>query len=328
MTTKRQDILQVFIQKIDKENYLSLQPKDLLERKGTQFLDTIHRLLEAVLPRKISGLKILVKPNLLKAGDPDCVTSALFIISVITYLKERGATVTVGDSPAFGTAKQVLKGLKILELLNEQGVSISSLSKPQRLRLPCGVTVAVSKEALDAQLIVNLPRLKAHCQLGVTGAVKNLYGTVPGFRKALYHVLYGSRPSLFARIILEIGQILPETVSIMDACVCMGETGPTGGKPIWVGSLGASISSHALDTAFYHAIDATPQNVPVWQEAIKVKEPGSLFSNLSFPWLSPKDIKTDSFILPHRLDPVTFNPVRFIRGRLRSLVRSIVFLRP
>ena len=319
MTAKKQDILQVFIQKIDKEIYLSLQPKDLLEGKGTQFLDTTRRLLEAVLPRKVSGLKILVKPNLLKAGDLDCVTSALLIISVISYLKKRGATVIIGDSPAFGTARQVLKGMKILELLNEQNIPVTSLSKPQKVRLPCGVTVAISKEALHVQLIINLPRLKAHCQLGVTGAVKNLYGTVSGFRKALYHVLYGSRPSLFARIIIEIGQVLPETVSIMDACMCMSETGPTGGKLIWIGSLGASRSSHALDVAFYHAINATPQNVPIWQEAIKVNEQGSLLNNISFPWLSPKDIEADFFTLPQVLEPITFNPVRFVKGRLKSL---------
>jgi len=319
----KRGIYQVFIQKINKEQYLSLQTEDLFQDQGRYFLDIVSFLLDKVLPVRISGLKILVKPNLLKARDPQCVTSPLLIMAVVIYLKKRGAVVTVGDSPAFGATRQVLKGLGILEPLKDLGVPISSFSKPHKVKLPCGVTVSISKKALDTQLIINLPRLKAHSQLGVTGAVKNLYGTVPGFRKALYHVLYGKNPSLFARIIIEIGQALPKTINIMDACLCMHETGPTGGKLIWMGTLGASRSSHALDTAYYHIIGTTPQHVPIWQEARRLGEQGGFLSNLSFPWLSIKETETDTFILPQRLEPITFNPIRFIKGRVRSFVQSI-----
>ena len=320
----------VFIKDVDMDTHIyhDLTPNKILTQSDNQFLIIISKLLKKITPTSLSNVKILIKPNLLKANSPDCVTSAPLIIAVASVLKQRGAVVTVGDSPAFGNAKQVLKSLGILESLKSLGIQVASLSEPVSVRLRCGPTISISKQALDADLILNLPRLKAHCQLGITGAVKNLYGTVPGFRKALYHMIYGKDTSLFSNIIIDISKKLPATVTLMDACLCMHQSGPTGGMPIWLGVMAASKSSHAIDTAFYTAIKAAPSKVPIWNEARKASVRAAFLENLVFPWLSPWDIKeASSFVLPERLEPITFNPLRFIKGRLKSLGRSIRFLR-
>ncbi len=315
----------VFIKRVNKKEFYGLHPRDIINGRNQDFIKDLDVLLGTVLPGNITGLKVLVKPNLLKPGDSLCVTSWQLIAALALLLKQNGAEVTVGDSPAFGSAIHVLKGMGIYEFLKKAGISCTALSNPKRVRLPCGVEVSISGTALDVDMICSIPRLKAHCQMGITGAVKNLYGVVPGFRKALYHLLYGKEPSLFSRIIIEIGQKLPPSMSIMDATLCMHRKGPTGGRPLWLGIIGSSTSPHALDTAFYEAIGATTKMVPIWKESRKLKLPGAFLEDISFPWLSPNDIKeAGDFMLPRELEPITFSPIRFVKGRLKSLVKKLV----
>ncbi|NPA94173.1 MAG: DUF362 domain-containing protein [Thermodesulfobacteria bacterium] len=316
--------IHVFISKVDKNKYLSLTPESLLDKDGKWFVELFYKHISSLLSRDIRGENVLVKPNLLKAKAPECVTSGLAIVAAVISLREVGARVTVGDSPAFGHARQVVGSLGIGPILKRLGVETISLDSPVKVSLPCGAKIAVSKHALDRDVIVNLPRLKAHCQTGMTGAVKNLYGTVPGFRKGLYHVKYGKELSLFSRMIIEIGQLLPETISVLDAINCMHETGPTVGKPIFLGVVASSTSTHALDTAMYHAIGAEPDMVPIWKEARKLGLKGTSINELTFPWLEPKDItEAKKFKIPRKLDPVAFNPVRFLLGRVKSVARRI-----
>ena len=315
----------VFIKRINKEEFYVLHPRDIISGKNLEYVKILDELLGAVLPGNITGLKVLIKPNLLKPGDSLCVTSWQLIVASALLFKEKGAKVIVGDSPAFGSASHVLKGMGIYKYLKRTGISCKALSSPRKVRLPCGVDVSISGTALDMDIICSIPRLKAHCQMGITGAVKNLYGVVPGFRKALYHVLYGKEPSLFSRIIIEIGQQLPPSIGFMDATLCMHGTGPTGGIPLWLGVIASSTSLHALDAAFYQAIGATTETVPVWHESKKLGLPGAYLEDINFPWLSPNDIKeARDFMLPKKLEPITFSPIRFMKGRAKSLIKKLV----
>ncbi len=314
----------VYISQVEKRQIDALKPGDLLTQKGRWFVNLLEKHLSSNICDELRDKKVLIKPNLLKARDPLCVTSPLAIVGSAISLIEKGAKVSVGDSPAFGSATQVLKSLGITKILQDLGVKIVCLNDPYPVTLPCGAKISVSKHAISSQLIVNLPRLKAHCQTGITGAVKNLYGTVPGFRKAFYHVRYGRDERLFARMILEIGQLLPATLSLMDAVVVMHETGPTGGRPLYLGAVASSVSAHALDTSMYMAIGAEPASIPIWMEARAMKIPGAFTKNLSFPWIEPKDIiKARDFKIPRELKPIAFRPERFILGRLKSLGRRI-----
>ncbi len=314
----------VFIKRVNKEEFNRLRPQDIIDDKNLDLVRAVDELIGAVLPRDIKGLNILLKPNLLKSKDPLCITSWQLMATVAVLLKKRDAKVTVGDSSAFGNAIQVLKAAGILDFFSKIGIACTGLSVPQKIGLPCGLDISISKKALEADIIFNLPRLKAHCQMGLTGAVKNLYGVVPGFRKALYHLLYGKESSLFARMIIEIGQRLPPTVNLMDATLCMHENGPSGGSPIWLGTVASSQSAHALDTTFYTALGATPERIPIWKESQRMGIPCAFYQNIRFPWLSMEEIEeTSDFRLPEELDPIIFSPTRFIKGRVRSLLKGL-----
>lgn len=303
-----------------------LGPKQvILRREGEGLDEIICDALSAFLPNKVNGT-ILVKPNLLKPRDLLCVTSGPVILSVCRALSRLGARVVVGDSPAFGSARRVIAGMGDLhEKLEAMGVEVRDLGRPVNVRLPMGIEVGVSRLALEADLIVNVPRLKAHCQMRITCSVKNLYGTVVGFRKAFYHLLHGGDIERFSNMILEIASLFERVVTILDCITPMHVTGPSGGIPMEMNLIGASDSPVALDTAIYEVVGAKPKDVPLWRAAQERGIEGARSEEIEYPFLRPEEIHEGrAFVMPTQLEPLRFSPIRFIKGRTRSLIRRIV----
>ncbi|WP_161946372.1 DUF362 domain-containing protein [Desulfonatronum thiosulfatophilum] len=254
------------------------------------------------------GDKILVKPNLVSSRNArlSCphpqVVRALCIV-----LSDYGVRVQVGDSPAFGSARQVARAAGLVDVLADLHVPLVDLGAPVRRTLACGIQVGLSRHVLDVDLLFNLPKLKAHGQLFVTAAAKNLFGCVSGMRKAMAHVRHGQGDDL-AELILDLQEHLPPTTNLIDAVTAMHGTGPTGGSPCRLGLLAASNNAVALDTALYHALDFRPEQVPLWREARRKNLPGHDLDQLAFPLLMPSQLSLPPFKTPERLNPVSFHP--------------------
>ncbi|WP_168720109.1 DUF362 domain-containing protein [Thermosulfurimonas marina] len=274
--------------------------------------------LEQFLPGDLSGARVLVKPNLVapRQASLSCTHPAT-VRAVCEGLLARGAEVRVGDSPAFGTTRSVARAAGLLAALKGLPVRLVSFRKKVRVALSCGLTVGLAREALCADLLVNLPRLKAHNQLLLTAAVKNLFGCVVGLEKPLLHARLGERGDLFFRMILEVAELLPVGLNLLDAVVAMEGQGPTGGRPRKLGYLFASGHPLALDTVLYQALGLSPEKVPLWKTALDLRlfgaRPEEAVVEGDLPDLS-------DFQLPLRLSPVTFHPLRLLRGMLRRLL--------
>ncbi len=266
------------------------------------------------------GSKVLVKPNLLTPKNPLATTNPWFTRAICKILLDRGAGVYVGDSPAFGSAKRVAERTGLKAALRGLPVDVTELREPVPVPLPCGIRVGVSRIALEADLILNVPKLKAHCQVLVTAATKNLFGTVVGFRKALLHWKHGGNQELFLSILLDLPGVLPPVVSMVDAIDIMHKDGPGKGEHGHLGFLGVSDNPVAMDTAVYSILGLNVEDVPLWKSAKDKGLAGSRFSDLSFPVLTPGDIDATSFIPPQELRPLRFQILRFIKGRTRSLL--------
>ncbi|NIQ10345.1 MAG: DUF362 domain-containing protein, partial [Gammaproteobacteria bacterium] len=106
----------------------------------------------------------------------------------------------------------------------------------------------IAREALEADVIINLPKLKTHQMMGYTGAVKNMFGLVVGMRKVRLHLQAGTDKAFFALMLLELAERFIPALSIMDAVVGMEGNGPGNGDPVQLGALLASASPLALDT--------------------------------------------------------------------------------
>ena len=282
---------------------------------------TIDLLLKSLDFRVSPGVRVLVKPNLVAPRKPDLsCTHPEVVRGICEWLVEKGAEVTVGDSPAFGTTGGVARAAGLVRALSDLPIKIVGFTPSRPLKLNCGITVKVSREALCADLIVNLPRFKAHDQLLLTLAVKNLFGCVVGLQKPWFHARLGERGDLFYRLILEVNELLPAELNLIDAVVAMEGRGPTGGRPKRLGLLWASRNAVALDTAIYLALGLCPEEVPLWQTAQRMRLYGARAEDIILPSELPD---LSDFKLPERLSPVSFHPPRLIKGFIKRLFVKI-----
>ncbi len=282
---------------------------------------TVADLLEGAGFTPEPGARVLVKPNLVapKNMGLSCTHPGI-VRAACEYLLDLGAKVTVGDSPAFGASKVIARLSGLTEALSGLPVRMPNFSRSRRIKLSFGKTAAVASEALSADMILNMPRLKAHDQMGMTAAVKNLFGCVTGFRKSLAHQLYGEKENRFERLIIEVMQSLPETFSLLDGVVAMHKAGPVGGEPFHLGLLAASANPVALDTAVYAMLGLTEDKIPLWREARVSGLPGAFAEEIMYPLKQPGEFAVKGFQAPQTLTDVAFHPKRFLQGRLKSLL--------
>lgn len=290
-------------------------------------IQTTAKLLDAVNPAVFSGCKVLVKPNMLRAdrGGLTC-TDAVVVAAVCRYLLDRSCKVAIGDSPGFGTAKSVAKAMGLHEALDKAGcgrVPVITLDKPVPRPLSMGGSVGLSRHALDADHILNVPKLKAHVQMRVTGAAKNLFGCVSGVRKAFLHSRLGDREErgidVFSSAVADIATHLPPVTSLADAVIAMHVRGPSGGKPYPARLLAAGASPVALDTALYTLLGVSPEDVPLWREFKRRKTPGAFLEDIAFSGEPVSSFDLTGFYLPETLMAQSFNPARLLRSTLKRL---------
>ncbi len=272
-------------------------------------------------PRDLSSCRVLLKPNLITARHgPLACTEGRFIVAAATCLLERRARVVVGDSPAFGTATGTLNRIGALQALQDLGVEVSDFRRVRRLRLPSGVRAGIAARALECDLLLNLPRVKAHAQTRVTLAVKNCFGCLVGLRKPWWHMVHGGAHGRFADLLVELLDILPESLVLVDGIVAMHETGPVKGCPFPLGLVAGGASAVAVDTALLRVLGLDPELSPLWQACRRAAVAGLRCRDLDFPLLRPEEVQPQGFMVPPVLNPIRFSLLRFARSTLRRLV--------
>ena len=280
----------------------------------------VARLLEASGFRPRPGERVLVKPNLVAPYNATLsCTHPLVVRSACRYLADCRARAVVGDSPAFGTARIVAGACGLDKALAGLPARIENFGASRRLPLTLGGSIAVARAALEADSILNVPRVKAHDQMLLTLAVKNLFGCVTGFRKALAHQTHGEKGRRFESMILDVCLAMPPTYSLIDGVVAMHVSGPAKGRPYPLGLLGASANPVALDAALHAVLGLPVQASPLGREALE----RGLVREAVYPWLAPEAFDASGFEPPRRLVGVAFKPARFLKGRLKSLYLSL-----
>jgi len=282
------------------------------EYGASNLAETVRRLLETIGCRPRSGSRVLVKPNLLAPMPPDYLpcTHPLVVRAICLYLLDLGTNVRVGDSPTFGRATEISGKIGLTEALADLPVTIVDLDKPKVVRASFGGWIPISRQALENDLIVNAPKLKAHHQMRITGAVKNVYGCVTGLRKPVLHFLYGDRGGRFERMILDIWENLPPTGSLMDAVAAMHVHGPNTGVPYPLGLLAASRSPVALDSAVMSILGIKPEDAPLWRMSLDLNLPGAGLDDLVYPLEPPESFDGGDFKTPDRLFPLSYRPLK------------------
>lgn len=199
------------------------------------------------------GATVLLKPNLVFGRPPaKAVNTHPEILRAAAILaREAGAgRILVGDSPGIGSCRQASKQAGYLPLIDELGLELVEFTPVEQIeRSRSFVRLELAKEVLEADVVINLPKLKTHGQMMMTLAVKNMFGAVPGARKLQWHYRAGRDWRLFATAINEIAMAVKPTLSILDGIIGMDGLGPSAGNPNPVGLLAASADPWALDAA-------------------------------------------------------------------------------
>jgi|PlaIllAssembly_1097288.scaffolds.fasta_scaffold147832_1 uncharacterized protein (DUF362 family)/Pyruvate/2-oxoacid:ferredoxin oxidoreductase delta subunit len=203
------------------------------------------------------GMKVLLKPNLLTAAEPGkaVTTHPGMIRAVAEAVRSAGGIVWVGDSPAaeINEGKSVWETEGLGESLSASGAKLIKF-KGAYLRQVGGVDYYISRPVLDADLVINLPKMKTHTLTRYTGAVKNLLGVLPGGRKREIHV---RAPGVteFSRALVDILELVKPQLNIMDGILGMEGNGPgTSGTPHAYNLLAASADAVALDSVLAGAM--------------------------------------------------------------------------
>jgi uncharacterized protein (DUF362 family) len=212
------------------------------------------------------GERLLLKPNLLAGDEPDKVvtTHPSVLAASVRLFQEGGAAVCFGDSPGLDRPARAAEHAGLIEAGSRVGAEFVDFSSGSRVDNPDGELVSgfpIAQPVQECDAIVNLPKMKTHQLTRITGAVKNLFGCIPGQRKALYHVQFQD-VMVFSTLLVELNLIIRPRIHVMDGVVAMEGNGPRGGDPRPMHVLLLSQDPVALDAAFCRVIALDPKFVP------------------------------------------------------------------
>jgi len=210
------------------------------------------------------GKRVLLKPNLLVAADLEraITTHPAVVQAVAELVQEAGGTVLIGDSPA-GPVKNGPRAWRrsgLTEVAARTGAHLVPFDGVTWKRLN-GADYFIAHPVFETDLVINLPKLKTHELTLYTGAVKNLFGAIPGTRKreAHYHA-----PGVqdFSRVLVDVLELVRPGLTIMDGVLGQEGEGPgMRGSPHRYRCLAASEDPVALDAVITRAMGYRPGEV-------------------------------------------------------------------
>jgi len=248
---------------------------------------------------RFKGKKVLIKPNVVGVFPKKqiiCTTNPSLVEAVCKILKKNNCKIFIGDSPftapeasfkASGIEKIAKKYGKLVIFELDKLVNIKDKNAKVLKKFP------ISKTLRNADLVINMPKLKTHSLTKFTGAVKNLYGVIPGGLKQRTH-LKAKGDKKFSNILVDIYQNIQPELTIMDGIISMQGEGPTSGDPVKTKLIIASKNGIALDIACCKMIGLPPKQVFTTREAIKRK----IYSSFKFELVGMNKLPNFKFDIP------------------------------
>ncbi len=266
---------------------VSVQIRSIDSYNLAQIEDAVNTWFKDLRDPKFSRSKrVLIKPNLLGAFPIEraVTTHPLVVEALIKYFLARKKEVWVGDSPG-GTVSvsKVWDSSGLQDLADRYPIRLINLSKhPFKEMKFNGIPLKISDALFQCGIVINVAKYKTHSLTAFTGALKNLYGLVPGMVKSEYHRMYPDTRS-FAELLLAVYGVCRSKISysIIDGIVGMDGAGPSGGKPQNFGLLMGSSSIPALDTVASRMMGFSVKDVPYLWDALHME--GILPSKITVP---------------------------------------------
>jgi len=223
------------------------------------------------------GEKIVLKVNLLREARPEAAvcTHPAVAAAVGALVKEAGAHAVLADSPGCGyrysekTLDKIYHTSGMHQAAQQARFELNRDTSSRPASYAAGVLTKhfdIITPVYEASAVFNLCKMKTHLFTMMTGAVKNIFGVIPGLSKPGYHAKLHD-PRRFAGMLLDLAQYISPRLSIMDAVLAMEGNGPGTGDPRAVGLLMASESPLALDVVAGEIMDIDRRQNSILVEA-------------------------------------------------------------
>jgi uncharacterized protein (DUF362 family)/Pyruvate/2-oxoacid:ferredoxin oxidoreductase delta subunit len=208
------------------------------------------------------------------------------------------------------------------QLCEEEQVPLVNMEKLGSRRIKVGSMVfSVSNVALEADAIISVPKVKTHVWTILTGAVKNMYGLVPGFQKTTLHKEH-PRPADFGRLLATLYKHVRPVLSIADGVVGMQGDGPSGGEPAFLGFVAASGDAVALDTVLCEFLGIPVRSVPYFEPLRRLRLGQTHPEQIDVLGEVPSSALRTSFRVPSTIRG------RLVPAWLVGLLKPYVWIRP
>jgi len=222
------------------------------------------------------GMKIAIKANLItvKHYDAAATTHPVMIAELVRMIRARGATAIVGDSPGgpfLATYLKTTYAAAGMHMVTKAGGIMNYNTNTLEADYPEGLVlkkVPYTEWLRDVDAVITFAKLKTHAMLGLTAAVKNQFGIVPGLTKSEFHSLFPKVPD-FCNMLIDLNEFIKPRIAIIDAVMGMEGNGPAAGKPRKLGCIIASDSVYHADVAAAEIIGRNWTQLPLLAAAVE-----------------------------------------------------------
>ncbi len=210
--------------------------------------------------------RVLIKPNLLMPAKPEkaVLTHPLVVRAVVEYVLSKGGRPLISDSPAMGSIEKIYVVGVFQKALRDLDVQFEAFRNTEKVNIgkPFG-RVDIAREPLEADVVINLPKLKTHTGMLLSLGVKNLFGCIVGLQKPEWHLKSGIDRDIFARLLTQIYHAINPSITIVDGILAMEGQGPgKSGKPRYLGVLAGGSNAHDVDMAICRLLGIDPNRLP------------------------------------------------------------------
>ena len=244
--------------------------------------------------------KVLLKPNLLMAREPECgiTTHPEVVRAVARVLKEYGCRVTLGDGPsAWGNQieriAEVHERTGMKRVCREEGIELLNFQRWRwRGKFP------LSSRLDECDYLVSIPKLKTHDLTIMTGAIKNLFGLVSDHYKIALHKKYWDCKD-FSAALVDIYEEVRPALTVVDAIAAMEGDGPaSSGKSRHLGVIVSGRDAVAVDSILASLMGLNPQDICSTKEAYERHLGECDLDRISVLGDKLEEVKDRPFILP------------------------------
>jgi uncharacterized protein (DUF362 family)/NAD-dependent dihydropyrimidine dehydrogenase PreA subunit len=217
-------------------------------------------------PLNLKGKKILVKPNVLRAGkSAEGITTHPAVLRAVVEKIEtlQPAAIVVGDNPgalSYGANEKSFEATGLMEAAAGYYQNIGSDSVNVAFNADFAPTVNVSRAVLEADILISVPKFKTHGLTTLSGAIKNSYGILPGAQKARMHKVAGN-PKRFHEMLIDVFRLRVPDLFIVDAVIGMEGNGPVSPDLRDIGLILASDNAVAMDAVIAKMMGLEPNQL-------------------------------------------------------------------